>query len=183
MYGNLCLILLSCTTMRNPFLSPWWPLVGTEGLLGAPKVISTPGWSSPAPPASAHMPRTPAPTALEPSKSSLQFSHVFPGLQGPKLNALSSGECHNERNNPFSLVCVSCPCSYTHELVAAFPAGHITCSCSACCLPPPRAAPQFHLFQEKSLDDALKLGPYLADVYLFHCVEWNTNCHPNMHSS
>ena len=38
-------------------------------------------------------------------------------------------------------------------------------------------------FWRKSLDDDFILGPYLADVYLFHCLGWNRNCHPNICSS
>lgn len=77
MCGHLCLILPSCTTMRNPDLSPWWPLEGTEGLWGAPKVISSPGWSSPAPPTSVHILSTLVPTGLKPSKAPSSFPMCF----------------------------------------------------------------------------------------------------------
>lgn len=192
--------LVSCMDISVSFCHPlalvqesssvsWWPLVGTEGLLDAPKVISSPDWGSPAPPAPAHTPRTSAPTALEHSKSSLQFSHVFPALQVPELNALSGvvsatgtgrilfpwSVCHAPVHThrscwlPF-LLGTSC----AHAQLAA---SHLPGLFH-------RAAPQyFHLSLEKSLDYAFILGPYHADVYLFHCVGWNTKCHPNMHSS
>lgn len=181
------LILPSCTTTRDPVLSPWWPLAGTEGLLGAPKVISSPDWSSPAPSASSHTPRTPSPTALEPSKSSFQFYHVFPALQGPKLDVLSSVMSAIGRGMILFLWSACHAPVHTHRscwvpFLLGTSCAHVQLSASHLPGPLPQScSPVLPSFSGEN--DALLLGPYLSDVYLFHCIGWNTKCHPNMHSS